>query len=78
MRFERYLEEKMDTRELLEAKKVLEKRIHVAINKELDSFHKQTGLPVDEIKIRFAQFEAADGTKGCIFLEKVTCKIFLE
>jgi len=67
----------MDTKQLLKAKKELENRLLVVINKELDAFHEQTGLKIDEVSVHFAQFETADGKIGSIWPEKVTCKILL-
>jgi len=68
----------MDTKKLLEAKKSLENKILLAIEKELDSFHNETGLAIDEINVSFAKFVRYDGSVGSISPEKVTCKIFLE
>ena len=68
----------MDTKELLKAKKSTEKRILLAIGKELDSFHHETGLVIDEVNVHFAIFVRFDGGIGSISPEKVTCKIFIE
>jgi len=68
----------MDTRQLLNAKKELENNILIAIDKEIDSFHKQTGLTIDEINISFAQFRTYDNILGSVWPEKVICKILME
>jgi len=68
----------MDTKELLEAKKSLESRIALDIQNEIDSFHEQTGLTMDEINIHFAVFQNFDGSIGSISIDKVNCHILLE
>ena len=67
----------MDTKQLLNAKIELEDRILIALNKEFDSFHAQTGLTIDGISVHFVQFETADGKIGAHWPDKVNCKILL-